>query len=94
MLEELESSWHLADKSASFWLADVSDTGAPSAFIHNWLRKLEQTGLKIIVPIASGYGCVGWFRLGEILDFERSVTQHNVDSLAERTKSAFSRGAT
>lgn len=94
MLEELESSWHPADKSAFFWLADVSDTGAPSAFIHNWLRQLEQTGLKIIVSIASGNGCVGWFRLGEIVDFERSVTQHNVESLAERTKRAFSGGAT
>jgi hypothetical protein len=89
MLEQLESSWSDPGSPVTFHLADVSDVDAPAAFMFEWLKRRERPDQRLCSAIALGNGSVMWLTRGDIVDFEASVTQHDLSVLTARTKNAF-----
>ena len=94
MLEHLESSWSDPGSPVAFRLADVSDVNAPAAFMFEWLKRRERPDQRLSSSIAVGNGSVMWLIRGDIVDFEPSVTKHDVSVLTARTKNAFQLGET
>lgn len=75
---ELELSYG-SDSETTFWIADVSSTEAPAAFVADWLKAQDRTEVDVFVMAGAGYGPIIWLKRGAIVDVVRSYLEFRRD---------------